>query len=134
MLRESIRIRIDGEPGVTRAVLEASRYAKDAGFDASVCAGIATAVSELARNVVKYAANGEAVIGPVHDGIRTGLQITVQDKGPGIDDVEEALNDHYSTGGTLGLGLPGVRRLMDEFELESAPGRGTRVVVRKWRP
>jgi serine/threonine-protein kinase RsbT len=114
------------------AVLEAGRYAKDAGFDASDCACITTAVSELARNVVKYAGRGEAVFKPTRDGIRTGLEITVQDRGPGMDDVEEALKDHYSTGGTLGLGLPGVRRLMDDFEVESVPGRGTRVVVRKW--
>jgi serine/threonine-protein kinase RsbT len=65
---------------------------------------------------------------------RTGLELVAEDRGPGIADVASALTDHVSTAGTLGLGLPGVRRLMDEFELDTAPGRGTRVRVVKWRP
>jgi serine/threonine-protein kinase RsbT len=69
----------------------------------------------------------------LEDGNRVGLEVVVHDRGPGITDVEQAMADHYSTSGTLGLGLPGVRRLMDEFELESSPDEGTRVTIRKWK-
>lgn len=94
---------------------------------------IATAISELARNIVTYAAEGEIRLQAINGGSRRGIQITASDEGPGIADVEQALRDGFSTSGSLGLGLPGVRRLVDEFEIESEKNRGTTVTVRKWK-
>lgn len=94
---------------------------------------VATAVSELAGNIIKYATRGEVVVRGVKERGRRGVEVVVSDNGPGIADVEQALQDHFSTSGTLGLGLPGVKRLMDQFSIESAPGRGTTVVACKWR-
>jgi len=104
------------------------------GFSGSDLTVIATAISELARNIVEYAGQGEIVLGVAQKGARRGLQIVARDKGPGIPDVARALQDGYSTGKGLGLGLPGVRRLTDELEIESRAGRGTVVIARKWLP
>ncbi len=93
---------------------------------------IATAVSELARNILKYADSGEIRLRVVAKGFRRGIEVVAEDRGPGISNPDEALKDHFSSSGTLGLGLPGVKRMMDEFQLESAPQQGTRVTVRKW--
>ncbi|MGD8644289.1 MAG: ATP-binding protein, partial [Chromatiales bacterium] len=79
-----------------------------------------------------YAGQGQMTLRRVIDQRRRGMEIVAEDKGPGIADKDSALSDHFSSSGTLGLGLPGVRRLMDEFDLESEPGAGTRVTVRKW--
>jgi anti-sigma regulatory factor (Ser/Thr protein kinase) len=128
----AMRIRIASDGDLARAVLEAGRVAKAVGFDASLVAMLSTAVSELARNILKYAGNGEIFVEKMQHGVRNGVRVIAKDKGPGIEDVEQAMADHFSSSGTLGLGLPGVKRLMDEFEIESAPGRGTRVTVTKW--
>lgn len=104
------------------------------GFSTSDLTVIATAISELARNILEYAGSGEILLGVAQKGARHGLQIVARDKGPGIPDVARALQDGYSTGKGLGLGLPGVRRLTDELEIESKTGRGTTVLVRKWLP
>jgi serine/threonine-protein kinase RsbT len=93
---------------------------------------IGTAVSELARNILKYAHTGEIWLRHVEGPKGRGIEIEALDEGPGIADTEAAMRDHVSTSGTLGLGLPGVARLMDEFSLDSAPGKGTRVKARKW--
>ena len=92
---------------------------------------IATAISELARNIVQYAQRGEIILSVV-EGSRRGIQIVARDQGPGIPDLELAMRDGYSTGGSLGLGLPGARRLMDEFAIDSEVGKGTTVSMRKW--
>ena len=94
---------------------------------------IATAVSELARNVVRYATNGqgETYIRSLN-GERVGIEIVVADQGPGIENVEEALRDGYTSGSGMGMGLPGARRLMDELTIDSVPGQGTAVTIRKW--
>ena len=102
------------------------------GFDELVCQMIATAVSELANNIVKYAGCGEIRIDSINPGSRTGIEVTARDRGPGIEDIQQAMADHYSSGNTLGLGLPGVRRMMDEFEITSEPGKRTMVTIRKW--
>ena len=91
-----------------------------------------TAVSELSRNIVKYAGRGEVYLQLVDRSGRVGVQVMAQDRGPGIGDPDSALTDHYSTAGTLGLGLPGVKRLMDEFELDTSPGNGTRITALLW--
>lgn len=93
---------------------------------------IATVISELARNILMYARQGEIVVDRIYDNGRKGLVVVARDHGPGIDDVGKALEIGYSTSGGLGLGLPGVRRLMDEFEISSQQNNGTTVTVRKW--
>ncbi len=123
---------IRNEADVRRSVLESTLYSREAGFAETPSHLIATAVSELVRNILKYAGSGEIRLRRVKKLNRRGIEIEVVDDGPGIADCEAAMSDHFSSGGTLGLGLPGVKRLMDEFSLESAPGEGTRVTVRKW--
>jgi serine/threonine-protein kinase RsbT len=93
---------------------------------------LATAISEIARNITAYAVRGEVLLDVVHDGSRRGVRVVARDDGPGIEDVERALQDGYTTGGGLGLGLPGARRLVDEFDIQTAPGEGTRVTLVKW--
>jgi len=93
---------------------------------------VVTAASELARNTLIYGGGGRAVLELVHRNPTKGVRISFTDQGPGIADINLALTDGYTTGGGLGLGLSGARRLVDEFELESAPGEGTRVVITKW--
>lgn len=92
-----------------------------------------TAVLEVTRNIIKYAEQGWLQALRVDDEAKTGLCVIVVDQGPGIADVELAMQDGYSTGQSLGLGLPGARRLMDVFEIESIVGRGTRIRMTKWR-
>jgi len=91
-----------------------------------------TAVSELARNIVVHAGNGEVLLGIVTDGERTGLLAIAQDDGPGVPNVGDAMRDGFSTRGGLGLGLPSARRLVDDFEIQSGAGRGTSVTLIKW--
>ena len=107
--------------------------ALDLGLSSTESILVATAISELARNILRYARAGEIRMGLVHNGDRQGIALEARDQGPGIPDVERALQAGYSTSGGLGLGLPGVRRLMDEFEIDSRVGRGTVVKVKKWR-
>jgi serine/threonine-protein kinase RsbT len=95
---------------------------------------VATAISEIARNIVTYAGGGEVEISIVDDGNgRPGIEVVARDEGPGIEDIDRAMEDGFTTGRGLGLGLPGARRLMDEFEIWSSPGSGTTVVMRKWQ-
>ncbi|MFF4415132.1 anti-sigma regulatory factor [Streptosporangium sp. NPDC001559] len=93
---------------------------------------VVTAASELARNALVYAGGGRVRVEVVHNGLRKGLRLTFSDEGPGIPDIEQALTDGWTTGGGLGLGLSGSRRLVDEFDLKSAPGEGTLITVTKW--
>ncbi|MEU4227956.1 anti-sigma regulatory factor [Nonomuraea sp. NPDC026600] len=93
---------------------------------------VVTAASELARNALVYAGGGLATIELIQNGARQGLRIAFSDEGPGIPDIEQALTDGWTTGTGLGLGLGGSRRLVDEFDLVSAPGKGTTVTVTKW--
>lgn len=132
MTKHDYRLPLAEEFDVTRAALQARRCALSAGLDATRVALVATAVSELSTNVLKYAGTGEVVI-TLRDGPRQGITVRVTDRGPGIADLDAAMRDHHSTGGTLGLGLPGVRRMMDEFEIQSTPGSGTTVTVTKWK-
>jgi serine/threonine-protein kinase RsbT len=127
------RLSIRAETDARRAALEATQYSLEAGFSETPSRMIATAVSELARNILKYAHSGEIQLRHVEGRGRRGVEIEAVDEGPGIADTDLAMRDHFSSGGTLGLGLPGVRRLMDEFSLESTPGKGTRVTAIKWK-
>jgi serine/threonine-protein kinase RsbT len=93
---------------------------------------VMTATSELVRNILKYAGHGSLIYAQSADGIRQGIEVIVEDNGPGIDDIEKAMSDNYSSSGTLGMGLPGVRRLTDEFEMKSELGTGTTVMFKVW--
>lgn len=92
-----------------------------------------TAASELARNMLKYAKGGRVLIEVVSRGRENGVRVTFEDKGPGIEDISKAMQDGYSTGKSLGLGLPGARRLVSEFEIQSEVGKGTLVKILKWK-
>jgi serine/threonine-protein kinase RsbT len=94
---------------------------------------LVTAASELARNTIVYGGGGTLRLEQVEDGARRGLRLFFEDQGPGIADVERAMQDGYTSGGGLGLGLGGARRLVNEFRIESAPGQGTRITVVKWK-
>ena len=130
------RIEIRGEDGIVAARQVARATALRLGFGMVDQSRIATAVSELARNVVRYATagRGEAIVRDLETSDRgVGLEIVVRDEGPGIPDIALALRDGYTSGPGLGMGLPGTRRLMDDFAIDSAPGRGTTVTIRKWQ-
>ena len=105
----------------------------DAGFSLVDQTKIVTAASELARNALDYGGGGSVTIESVDEGSRKGLRLTFEDSGPGIPDIELALRDGYTTGRGLGLGLSGARRRVNEFQLQSTPGEGTRVTVTRWR-
>lgn len=110
----------------------AREMAQEIGFDIVEQIQISTATSELSRNVTQFAGNGKVTITEViQDGIK-GIEIVVEDRGPGISDIEKAMEDGFSTNNALGFGLPGAQRLMDEFEIESQIGVGTKVRIKKW--
>src|SRR5580704_15416695 len=102
------------------------------GFDGSAPTVIAAAISEVARNIVDHAKEGEVILSRVQQNGHTGLQILARDAGPGIPDIEQAMQYGFSSGKGLGVGLPGVKLLMDNFEIKSRPGAGTEITVRKW--
>jgi len=102
------------------------------GFSSADQTLIATAISEMARNILVYAKSGEIILHPEQDG-RSGITIIARDEGPGIPDINRALQDGYSTSGSLGVGLPGTKRIMDEFTIVSVVGKGTTVTMKKWK-
>jgi serine/threonine-protein kinase RsbT len=108
-------------------------WAADIGFNLVDQTKLVTAASELARNMVDYGGGGEVKLEEVANGVRRGLRVTFEDQGPGIPDVEVALRDGYTTGEGLGMGLGGAKRLVNEFEIDSRVGQGTRVVITRWR-
>lgn len=128
-----IEVAINADQDIVLARQKGRALASELGFAAGDATLIATAISELARNIVSYARQGQIVLRALNTGSRKGLQIVASDRGPGIPDVRQALRDGFSTSGSLGMGLPGVRRLMDEFEITSQPGQGTTVAVKKWK-
>jgi len=103
------------------------------GLSPTDSASVAAAVSELVRNLIAYATRGEVILRTIENKRARGIEVVVIDEGPGIADIEQALQERFSTSGGLGLGLPGVRRLMDELQIASRLGRGTTVAIRKWR-
>ena len=131
MQREA-RVRIQSSADIVTARQQGRSIAAEIGFSNSNLTIIATAISEIARNIVEYAKEGEAVISLINDGPRQGIQIILSDEGPGIPDTSTVMRDGFSTGRGLGIGLPGARRLMDEFEIVSEVGRGTTITMKKW--
>ena len=130
---DEARIMVTVDADVVKARQEGRIIAARAGFSATELTVIATAISEVARNIVKFARRGEIVVRLVNEAERQGVSIVARDSGPGIEDVSKALRDGYSTYQGLGLGLPGARRLMDEFDIVSEVGTGTTVSMTKWR-
>jgi len=131
-LAAETRLSVASERDIVRARMRGRAMAVELGFPAATATLVATAISELARNILLYARRGEIALSVLERGGRRGIEIVAGDDGPGIHDVTRALQDGYSTSGRLGLGLPGVRRLMDAFEISSRPGVGTSVRVQKW--
>jgi serine/threonine-protein kinase RsbT len=130
---DEVRLTISCQQDIVTAHQRGRRMATDVGFAASDPTVIATAISELARNIIGYAARGEIILRLIEREAREGIEVVATDPGPGIKNVALAMQEGYSTSGGLGIGLPGVRHLMDEFEILSELGRGTRVTVRKWK-
>jgi serine/threonine-protein kinase RsbT len=125
-------VTVAGEADVVAARQTGRTVSQAVGFKGSDPTIIATAISEIARNIVVYAGRGEMIVAPINDGVRRGIAIVARDDGPGIADIAAAMRDGFSTGKSLGLGLPGARRLMDEFEIQSELGVGTTITMRKW--
>lgn len=130
---QEVVLEIEEESDVARAVVAAQRYLQDLGFDRSRGFLVATAVSELARNIFVHAGAGRITLGRLDEDDRLGFEVVAEDEGPGIADYELAFTDGYSTGQSLGLGLPGVRRIMDEVEFDASRESGTRIAARTWR-
>jgi serine/threonine-protein kinase RsbT len=130
---ENIRVPILTDQDIVTARYKGRSLAASLNFSSGEATLIATAISELARNIVTYAKKGEIRLKVVNGGSRKGIQVVAHDDGPGIADIEQALRDGFSTSGSLGLGLPGVRRLVDEFRIDSKRNRGTTVTVTKWK-
>jgi serine/threonine-protein kinase RsbT len=120
------------EPDVVLARQAVRRLAQECGLRLIDQTKLVTAASELARNAVVYGGGGEMDWSIVEDGARTGLRLVFRDEGPGIPDLKLAMTDGWTSGSGLGLGLTGAKRLVDEFELDSAPGKGTRVSITRW--
>jgi serine/threonine-protein kinase RsbT len=121
------------EDDVVRARQAVRALAVELGFSLVDQTKLVTAASELARNTVVYGGGGTMHLEVVEEGVRTGLRLLFEDQGPGIPDLERALSDGFTTGGGLGLGLGGARRLVNDFTIQSAPGEGTRITVAKWK-
>lgn len=131
-MADEIRIPIAQDADIVTARQHGRDLAVKIGFSGSDLTVIATAISEIVRNIVVYAKSGEVQLSAFQDGRRRGILIVARDSGPGIADIARAMTDGYSTGGSLGLGLPGARRLMDEFDIVSTVGQGTTVTMKKW--
>ena len=127
-----VHVRIRNSADIVAARQQGRELASLAGFSHSNLTIIATAISEVARNIVEYAKEGDVVITLISDATKTGVEIIASDQGPGIADTTTVMRDGFSTGKGLGIGLPGARRLMDEFAIASAIGAGTTITVKKW--
>lgn len=125
---------VNADIDIVTARQKGRELARELGFTSTDLALIATAISELARNIILYANTGKIILDVSENGSRRGIKVVARDDGPGIPDVERALEEGFSTSRSLGLGLSGVRRLMDEFDIVSEVGHGTTVTVKKWKP
>jgi len=126
------RVRIRSAADITTARQQGRVVAAHGGFSNSDLTIIATAIYEVARNIVEYAQDGEVTITLINESHKKGVEIVAADHGPGIADLSLVMRDGYSTGGGLGIGLPGAKRLMDEFEIASEMGKGTTIKMKKW--
>ena len=131
-MTDDLVVPIRADADVLLARQRARELAKSLKFSTSELTLIATAISEVARNIVTYAKQGEVVLRLVTQGRRRGIRVVAQDQGPGIADIPRAMQDGFSTSSSLGLGLPGSKRLMDDFDIISELGKGTRITMTKW--
>ena len=131
-MENEVRVAIDSAADIVMARQKGRTLATELGFDGSDLTLIATAISEVARNIVTHAKSGEIILAANNHGGKRGISIIAHDEGPGIADVARAMQYGYSTGKGLGVGLPGAKWLMDEFEIESKVGNGTKVTMKKW--
>jgi serine/threonine-protein kinase RsbT len=132
-MADEVVVAVESDADLVTARAEARALATRLGFSRTDATLIATAVSEIARNIVVHVGQGELVIRPIYEAQRYGLVVVATDAGPGIQDIEAALAEGNASRGGLGLGLPGARRLMDEFHVACKPGQGTTVTMAKWR-
>jgi serine/threonine-protein kinase RsbT len=132
VIRDEV-VPLSGTEDISRARQVTRAWATELGFSLVEQTKIVTAASELARNAIVHGGGGTVRLEVLNDGRRRGLRLTFEDQGPGIANVEQALQDGYTTGTGLGLGLGGARRLSNEFHLVSAPGQGTRVTIARWK-
>ena len=130
--RSEIRIPVNSDADIVTARQQGRAMALQAGFDGSDLTVISTAISEVGRNIIEHAVSGEIAL-RITSSPKHGLIVIARDDGPGIPNLHMAMQDGFSTGKGLGLGLPGARRLMDEFEITSRPGIGTTVIMKKWK-
>jgi serine/threonine-protein kinase RsbT len=131
-VENELRLAIDREGDVVLARQRGRELAATVGFSGTDQTLIATAISEVARNIIHYATKGEIVLAPLEENGRRGILVIARDDGPGIADVDLAMRNGYSTTNSLGMGLPGAKRLMHDFALVSTPGQGTTVTMKKW--
>jgi serine/threonine-protein kinase RsbT len=131
-VEDEIRVAIRTDADVVTARQEARTMGAALGFSSTDLTLLATAISESARNITTYAGEGQVALRVRREGARAGIEVEATDEGPGIVNVELAMQDGYTTGNGLGLGLPGTRRLVDDFELDTTPGAGTRIRMVKW--
>ncbi len=133
-MTDEVRVSVSSDADVVEAREKGRELSATLGFSSIDLTLIVTAISEVARNILLYAKQGEIVLRLDNNGGQHGIVVVARDDGPGIPDLELAMRDSYSTGNGLGLGLPGARRLMDEFEIESEISKGTTIVMKKWAP
>jgi serine/threonine-protein kinase RsbT len=130
---EMWEFRIDKEADIVAVRQQVREVAKELRFDQFAVAALTTAASELSRNIWVHAQKGNARIRVLRNGRKVGVELEFVDHGPGIADLNRVLAGGFSTSRSLGLGLSGTKRLVDEFDIDSAPGRGTKIVIRKWK-
>jgi serine/threonine-protein kinase RsbT len=131
-MRREVRVTIGSPADIVQARQQGRELAIQAGFSVCDSTLITTAISEMSRNLLEYAYQGEVTISLLKNGIKSGVKIVVSDQGPGIADISQVMQDGYSSRKGMGIGLPGTKRLMDEFEIRSKIGTGTTVTMKKW--
>lgn len=131
--KAEITLLIKRDTDIVLACQKGRALAAQMGLSGNDQVSVVIAVSEIAQNILRYAKHGKIVLKPVEQNQKQGIEVVAEDKGPGIADIDLVLQDGYSTGGGLGLGLSGAKRLMDEFEISTQVGEGTTITIRKWR-
>jgi serine/threonine-protein kinase RsbT len=132
-VEKSTTLPVKASEDVVRVRQAVRGQAVEAGFSLVDQTKLVTAASEIARNTLEYGGGGEVLLETMRDGTRRGVRLTFTDQGPGIADIARAMTDGYTSGGGLGLGLSGAKRLCSEFDIESTPGKGTRIMIGRWR-
>lgn len=132
IVQAELMVAIDSEADIVMARQKGRELAATIGFSSTDQTIVALAISEIARNIVSYARRGDITLAALDEGGRRGVLVVARDEGPGIADITLAMRDGYSTARSLGMGLPGAKRVMDDFDLQSELGRGTTVTMKKW--